>query len=266
MGFDWNIIFCNSSNDEELYLIFEDLNRIAPHINWQIGWRDHDLGPYSVLEVPNDNYDEAENIIERYEAGEDLTTYSYKDKYPNTFINCNGVRKINPCIINFYELAKEFVWMVDDFYNIELEDFINRIIPVLLKLYIAGRELRYDIFDFNPYQEEFSYEELDFGKYNIFFDIEYVYREKVVEEYKIKNIIDSIVDDIKSGVFKFKNAKPNVLAQIANEWGRAFRGTYGFGRGIIKLIKALHEVLELMEEEKYRKMLELRKKSKKLKM
>lgn len=266
MDIDWDIIFCNSSDDEELDLIFENLNRIAPHINWQIGWRDHDLGSYSVLEVPSDNYDEAENIIERYEAGEDLSNYSYKDKYPNTFINCNGVRKVNPCINNFYDLANEFVCMVDDFYNIELYDFVNRMIILLLKLYMAGRELKYDYCEGNIYNDQLFYKELNFGKYDTFFDVEYVYGEKVVEEYKLKDILDSILDDIKSGVLNFKKARPDELAQIACNWGITFKSPCRVGRDIIKAIKDLQEVFDLMEEEKFRKKLELWNKQKKLKM
>ncbi len=246
----WEHVSCNTSSDEELERVFNDLKVIAPHIKWRISYCDHDLGAYSVLEVPEDFLSEAEYIVEKYEEGYDFTNYTYKNRFPNTFIDNNGIKIINPSITAFYKLAKEFIWTVDDFYEMGIHSFINRMLVLLPRLYLAGLELKYDIYDVNICDHNLSYEELDFGQYDVFFDTENIYLNEQVGQYRLTEIIDSLMEDLQSGVLQFEDADVETLAAIAYNWHISFSGHYGRGY-IVKLIKAFDYIKHLLEDRRY---------------
>jgi len=242
----WEHVMCDVSSDEELENVFNDLKVIAPHIKWRISYCEHELGDYSVLEVPEEFLPEAEYIIEKYEEGYDFTNYTYKNRFPNTFIDNNGTKRINPNIEAFYKLAKEFMWTVDDFHKIGLYSFIKKMLILLPKLYLAGLELEFDVYDANINNQELSYDSLDFGEYDVFFDIEDIFKNEQPEEYSLTEIIDSLVEDFQSGVFQYEEADVETMAAIAYDWHISFSTRFGGGY-IAKLIKAFDYINRSIE-------------------
>jgi len=248
----WEHVMCDVSSDKELECVYNDLKVIAPHIKWRISYCDHDLGVYSVLEVPEDFLSEAEYIIKKYEEGYDFTNYTYKNRFPNTFVDNNGTKIINPNIESFYKLAKEFIWTVVDFHEIGLNSFIEKMLILLPKLYSAGLELKFDVYDAYINNEYLSYESLDFGEYDVFFDTEDIFLNEQPEQYRLSEIIDSLMEDFQSGVLKFEGADAETLAAIAYDWYISFSGRFGRGY-IIKLIKAFDYINRLLEDRCYNK-------------
>lgn len=246
----WEHVMCDVSSDEELERVFNDLKVLVPHIKWRISYCEHELGDYSVFEVPEEFLAEAEYIIEKYEEGYDFTNYTYKNRFPNTFVDNNGTKIINPTIEAFYKIAEEFIWTVADFHEIGLHSFIKRMLILLPKFYLAGLELKFDIYDANISNQEVSYESLDFGEYDVFFDIENIFSNGQPEEYNLTEIIDSLMEDFQSGVLQFEGVDIETMAAIAYNWHISFSTRFGGGY-IIKLIKAFDYINHMVEDRCY---------------
>lgn len=51
---------------EEADNLLQELNERAPHIRWKVAWHDHELGVYKTLEVPDEQAEEAQEILDIY--------------------------------------------------------------------------------------------------------------------------------------------------------------------------------------------------------
>lgn len=151
MNTDWATVQCNGSTNQEVESIIKDLQRLAPNIRWRTSWHDHDYGEYEVIEVPLSKISEAEYIVKKYEEGYDFSQYSYKNRFPNTFVEVSGEKVINPTIIAYYNVAKEFVSVVEDFQEIGLCNFVERMLMILPKLYLTGLNLQSDDYEFDHF-------------------------------------------------------------------------------------------------------------------
>lgn len=256
----WQDVDIDSENTNDLVERVQNLKKIAPYIKWNIKENDHDLGCYTSLEVPESQVSEAEYIIERYENGDDLGDYSWKDQFPITFIKINGERMLNPLILDFYNTAKEFVDLIERFNKCDFENFLNELIVLLPKLYIAGRELEADYTDYPDHSENPIYDQLDFKEFNNFYGIENVFNRKTVIEFNISDIIESMMEDLQWSVNEFDNANSRRIIEISSEWGIRFKGSFGLGRDILRLTNVIHETLCRIKVEKFkgRKSLESR--------
>jgi hypothetical protein len=240
MNTEWASVLCNGSTNQEVESIIQDLQRLAPHIRWRTSSHDHEYGEYEVIEVPLSKISEAEYIVKKYEEGYDFSQYSYKNRFPNTFVEVSGEKVINPTIVAYYNVAKEFVSAVEDFQEIGLYNFVERMLMILPKLYLAGLNLQSDDYGFDPFQYQVSCKGLDFGSYDIFTDTENVFMNENVDKYSMSEIVESLMADYAERVSEYRDADEEAVAANALNWFVNF-SSHG-GKDIIRLLKACDQI------------------------
>ena len=181
----------------------KELQHIAPHIRWRIGYV---IGPYgaqdasmgSAIWVPDSQYNEAEYILKRCEDGDDLTNYSYKDKYPDLYVNIKGEKKLHPDVENFVKLSKEYASLMDTSGHVGIKELLVTLRELLPQLYHAGTRLPKIPNAADYYENRNDSFDFDFRQHDWFFCVDNPYGKEPAE--KILSRLSKRVDLVVAGI------------------------------------------------------------------
>ena len=166
--------------------IVRELQDIAPHIRWRITYAgiDFDNGSgkrWRVMCVLESQETEAEYILERYKAREDLSNYSYKDRYPDLYVTVSGEKELHPDVETFVRILEKVVNLKYPSNRIDTVSLLLGLRELLPQLYHAGTRLP-RVSNAGDYcgnrNESFDF---DFGRHEWFFCVDDPYGNKPTE-------------------------------------------------------------------------------------
>jgi hypothetical protein len=258
---NWEHVSVDTSSDEELEDLFCELERIVPHIKWRISVAEYDgaeITTYKYLEVPDYQYEEAEEIIERMENGEDLENYSPLDKFPGLFIDMNGEKIINPTVTRFQKLISEFGDFIDKPEAENLASALKKFVGILSNIYASAFEL--PDFRMEVDADSSSYHGFIFEDY-IGYKTDFQRQEEITDNciehiYQISDNLNEIYSDLKAdhGSWYIYVPPPNGyyqeyttegLAQAVCHWRDSFFWEYeqSLGSLIIETLDLIRKII-----------------------
>lgn len=239
---DWFSVSLNSSSNQELDEIVEELKRIAPHIRWRIQRYDYEtldgsLTYYTDLVVPGDQVQEAEEIIELWENGEDLENYSPMDRYGVVYINQDGKRILNPTVKKFQFLVREYNKLLENVRSTDVEEAIRELAKIISTIYAAALDLPKIDTDSDSEEEDFRGDIFDEKtlldeKYNSCRDVLTELETNLGEIYAALNINnDSWYEYHYEGKSLIGELTPDGVAQMVDRWRFYFFADHDWGVG-----------------------------------
>jgi hypothetical protein len=228
--------------------IVEFMQQTAPHIRWRAA-RNEDYragdewfdGDSFFMYVPDDQYTEAGYILDRYLKGDDLTNYSYKDRYPEIYVLINGEKQIKPEIEQFYELLCEYEELLQRANEYSIKDFFINVVSLLPRIYSAAYKLPATA---GPGDITHSYHniifDIDFGNYDEFLYLESSYRREIIEGHSIFVMLNEIYNDIEPGLEMFREDNQDDVATAVGDWHSVFFIEHGWGKDILNVVSAIH--------------------------
>ncbi|RLB40409.1 MAG: hypothetical protein DRH12_10105 [Deltaproteobacteria bacterium] len=237
----------------------EYLQEVAPHIKWRITYDGTDSAGASpsqwrVICVPEHQIVEAQYIFDRFLNGDDLTNYSYTDRYPEIYERLtNGESKIKDDILQLFKALEDFqdtLYMAQD---MDLQSFLENICIILPRIYIHASLLPYvrEAFDLVDQGTVSLNKDIQLDKYNEFLFVHDPYKDET-GEYWLSELLIDIYEEIEGSLLAFQTNNPDEIAAAVNHLRSSFAGEYGWGTDILKALYVAHVArTKLLKQPRY---------------
>ncbi len=246
---------CRAANDDDDDDWYEDmvryLQQISPHIRWRItvnGSDEYGASPslWRIICVPEDQFQEAEYVFDRFLEGDNLDDYSYTDRFPEIYKKVPGEpSKLRNETARLYELLLQYETLMLCADEIDAESFFKTLNAVLPQIYHLGQLL--------PHVLKGSYNETcycykHFHSENIlpyekFFCIKDPFsRDKEVESVLLSEILQGIYQEVQPGLEAFSEGHPELIAATVNSWRISFSIGIGVSRDILTALLAIQQI------------------------
>lgn len=186
-----------STNDlDTLDEMLNELKEKAPFINWSTHWHDYEtlseeLTAYVTLDVPVDQSNEATEIYEMFNSGEDISGYIRMSKYPDIFVYVDNQWVLDRKIQDFISLFHYLDHVVSSAQNSPVLDTLLALAKTLSEIYEKAWKLPYGEYcsgiDYTNVEKLKIFSEEQLMKYYIDYRVDLL---------KISELINDIFDNI----------------------------------------------------------------------
>lgn len=151
--YTWNELDIDISDkdEEKIDRMLTELKQIAPNIYWNIQYTEYEsldsFLAYPTLEVPEEQWDEAQEIIELWEEDFDFSEYDPIDyRYPGVYINVGETKELTPEVKEFEKCTSELYLVIKNADTTDISITLNNIFIVLSKIITIAIQLpRYEL-------------------------------------------------------------------------------------------------------------------------
>lgn len=233
-----------------LWKAIEYLEEVASHIDWRIQADGDDNSgiQWDCVVVPNDQLNEAEEIMNRYLDGDDLSNYSPMDQFPEIYMSTDRGRIIHPDIQKFYSLCENLGDMILEG-DENLLNKLESLLDILPQIYLLGNKLPYISRWFSGDKEYHS--ERDFYEYEDFLELgennRFVYINppfvggKIEEGYLSEMVASIYFDSFAPAVDDFHSDNLIDVAHAVNNWHLKFK--FSTAADIITVLPIINAIL-----------------------
>jgi hypothetical protein len=233
--------------------IIIELKNNAPYIQWGTSWHDYEsitgeITSYVTLKVPLEQYDDAEEIYEKYTSGEDISSFVPKGKFPGIYELKEGKWELNQIIDEFICLLSYLDYEIYHASQTPVAKTLKSIAKVLSEIYTKAWEL--------PKGEYMDVEIDDRVKKQNMFSKEQIidcYINCKVDLLLITDILNDIINDITNwedyyDVYNYWDIDPSIMAGIVYEWNYSFRDIEGWGGKILAVLALIHKSISQLKQ------------------
>jgi len=248
------------------------LQKISPHIRWRVTWDGTDSygahpSQWRIICVPGSQLFEAQYIFDRLLKGEDLSSYSYTDRYPEIYYrDHNNEPALDKEISELYSLLSDFEdclfnWrkkaeqptQTSLFDRMQLEEkngekdvmaFFEKLSDILPQIYFHAKSLPYILGTPDlPDQGTMGFERnISLSEYDEFSFFPDPYK-KQSETLLLSELLLRIYEDVEQGLIAFSTQDPDSIAGAVTDWRIGFSIQNGWGREVLMALYVINEVI-----------------------
>jgi hypothetical protein len=222
--------------------LLDDLPRLAPHIKWRLSLDGTDSpGAYpsqwGVIYVPDHQSIEAQYIFDRYIGGDNLTNYSYLDRFPAVYQK----GRLSPQIENFIEIVRD---LADKHDKLRAKDLLRYLQGLLPRLYLAGIDLLDPLSNVHDTSILNHIDNLteSLSTSGIGEVDELLY--KIDDE--LPGTLEDVLGDLLSGLDLYDSETFDEQVAAVYHWWLGFKGT-GWGLDLLRCLQLVHTGLYKLE-------------------